>query len=255
METATDRFDALLRSGARRLTGHQRRLFMAEVATELCGANARQAEVRFGWGRETVAKGLNEARFGIRCLENFTARSRRRSEAKNPQLAADIRAIVEPHTQADPELKSSRRYTNLTAAEVRQALIAKGHAEESLPKERSFRNILNRMNYRLKRIQKGKPLKKTEDTDAIFANIKEVRKQVRDDPETLEISMDTKAKVGLGDYDLGGKNADELGRQGGASVGSRSSREREAGSLRHPHARQRSADASVRSKRNQRCLG
>jgi len=178
------------------------------VSTELCAANARQAEVRFGWGRETVAKGLNEARLGIRCLENFTARSRRRSEAKNPQLAADIRAIVEPHTQADPELKSSRRYTNLSAGEVRQALIAKGHAAAELPKERTLRDILNRMNYRLKRIQKGKPLKKTKDTDAIFANLKEVRNHVRNDPETLEISLDTKAKVGLGDYARGGKNPD-----------------------------------------------
>jgi hypothetical protein len=212
MEAGTDRFDALLRSGARRLKGHQRRLFMAEVATELCGASARQAEQRFGWGREAVAKGLHEARHGIRCLENFTARSRRRSEDKNPTLAADIRAIVEPHTQADPELKSSRRYTNLTAAEVREALIAKGYAAEALPKERSFRNILNRMNYRLKRIQKGKPLKKTKDTDAIFANVKAIRKQVRDDPETLEISIDTKAKVKVGDYALGGKKADDIRR-------------------------------------------
>ena len=40
-----------------------------------------------------------------------------------------------------------------------------------------MRDILNRMNYRLKRIQKGKPLKKTEETDAIFANVKEVREQ------------------------------------------------------------------------------
>jgi len=220
MESGTDRFDALLRSGARRLTGHQRRLFMAEVATELCAANARRAEERFGWGRETVEKGLNEASCGIRCLENFSGRGRRRSEAKNPQLAADIRAIVEPHTQADPELKSSRRYTNLTAAEVRQALIAKGHVEGDLPKERALRDILNRMNYRLKRIQKGKPLKKTPETDAIFAHVKEVRKQVRDDPETLEISMDTKAKVGLGDYARGGKNPDELGWNDGERLGS-----------------------------------
>jgi hypothetical protein len=220
METDTDRIDALLRSGARRLTGHQRRLFMAEVATELCAANARQAEVRFGWGRETVDKGLNEARLGIRCLESFSTRCRRRSEERNPALAADIRAIVEPHTQADPELKSSRRYTNLTAAEVRQALIAKGHAEEDLPKERALRDILNRMNYRLKRIQKGKPLKKTPETNAIFANIKEVRQQVRDDPETLEISMDTKAKLGLGDYARGGKNPDEVGRHDGERLGS-----------------------------------
>jgi Rhodopirellula transposase DDE domain len=208
MEGTADHVDALLRSGARRLTGYQRRLFQAEVAMELCGGSARLAERRFGWGRDTVEKGLHESHQGVRCLENFAARGRRRSEDKEPQLAADIRAIVEPHAYTDPELKSSRRYTNLSAAEVREALIAKGHAEAGLPSERTMRDILNRMNYRLKRIQKGKPLKKTKETDAIFANVKEVREQVRDDPETLEISMDTKAKVGLGDYARGGKNQD-----------------------------------------------
>jgi hypothetical protein len=43
-----------------------------------------------------------------------------------------------------------------------------------LPAERTLRDILNRRNYRLKRIQKGKPLKKTDATDAIFANVKQV---------------------------------------------------------------------------------
>ena len=208
MEGSTECLNALICSGARRLTGYQRRLFMAEVATELCGGSARQAERRFGWGRETVLKGLHETRHGMRCLENFVARGRLRSEEKNPQLAADIRAIVEPHTYADPELKSSRRYTNLSAAEVRQALTDKGHSEKELPSERTMRDILNRMNYRLKRIQKGKPLKKTEETDAIFAHLTEVRDQARNDSEVLEISMDTKAKVGLGDYARGGKNQD-----------------------------------------------
>ena len=145
-------FDTLICSGARRLTGYQRRLFMAEVTTELCKGSARQVERRFGWGRETVLKGLHESRQGIRCLENFAARGRLRSEEKDPQLAADIRAIVEPHTYADPQLKSSRRYTNLSAAEVREALIATGHPSEKLPSERTRRDILNRMNYRLKRI-------------------------------------------------------------------------------------------------------
>jgi hypothetical protein len=208
MDGTADHVDALLRSGARRLTGYQRRLFQAEVTTELCGGSARLAERRFGWGRDTVEKGLHESRRRIRCMENFAARGRLRSEAKDPQLAADIRAIVEPHAYADPELKSLRRYTNLSAAEVREALIAKGHAEAGLPRERTMRDILNRMNYRLKRIQKGKPLKKTKETDAIFANVKQVREQARNDPETLEISMDTKAKVGLGDYARGGKNQD-----------------------------------------------
>jgi hypothetical protein len=208
MDAAARPYDELIRSAARRLKGHDRRLFMAEVATRLCDGSARQAERRFGWGRDTVDTGLHEARGRVRCLENFAAKGRRRSEDRDPKLAADVRAIVEPHTQADPELKSSRRYTNLSAAEVRQALLEKGHAEGALPSVRTLRDVLNRMNYRLKRIRKGKPLKKTEDTDAIFANVRAVRREVRDDPQTLEISIDTKAKVAIGDYCRGGKNAD-----------------------------------------------
>ena len=77
-----------------------------------------------------------------------------------------------------------------------------------MPSERTMRDILNRMNYRLKRIQKGKPLKKTRETDAIFANVKQVREEARNDPDTLEISMDTKAKVSVGEYVRGGKNPD-----------------------------------------------
>jgi hypothetical protein len=219
MEDSVERYDALIRSGAKRLTGYQRRLFQAEVATALCGGCARQAERRFGWGRETVEKGLHELRHGVRCVENFAARGRRRSEEQDPRLADDIRAIVEPHAYADPGLKSARRYTNLSAAEVRAALIARGHAQEELPCERTMRDILNRMNYRLKRIQKGKPLKKTPETDAIFANVKRVRQEARDDPEALEISMDAKAKVALGDYVRGGKGADRLRRRSDQGLG------------------------------------
>jgi hypothetical protein len=208
MGDSVEALDALIRSGARRLTGYQRRSFQAEVAVELCSGNARQAERRFGWGRETVEKGLHERHTGLRCLEDFVARGRQRSEDKDPRLAAEIRAIVEPHTHADPELKSPRRYTNLSAAEVRAALIEKGYPRADLPSERTMRDILNRMNYRLKRLQKGKPLKKTQQTDAIFANVKAVREEVGNDPATLEISMDTKAKVALGDYVRGGKNPD-----------------------------------------------
>src|SRR5512143_1635551 len=150
MEDTVERLDALIRSGARRLTGYQRRSDMAEVATALCGGGARQAERRFGWGRETVEKGRHETRHGVRCLENFTACARRPSEPKDPRLADDIRVIVEPPTYAAPELKSPRRYTNLSAAEVREALFAKGYSREEGPAERTMRDILNRMNYRLK---------------------------------------------------------------------------------------------------------
>jgi len=208
MDESIERLEELIRSGARRLTGYQRRLFQAEVAITLCDGVARQAERRFGWGRDSGATGLDELRSGMRCRENFAARGRQRSEQKDPRLAAEIRAIVEPHTYPDPELKSTRQYTNLSAAEVRQALIDRGYPQQKVPSERTMRDVLNRMNYRLKRIQKGKPLKKTEATDAIFANVNRVREQARKEPETLEISMDAKAKVSLGDYVRGGKNQD-----------------------------------------------
>ena len=84
MEGSIECFNTLICSGARRLTGYQRRLFMAEVTTELCKGSARQAERRFGWGRETVLKGLHESRQGIRCLENFAVRGRLRSRREGP---------------------------------------------------------------------------------------------------------------------------------------------------------------------------
>jgi hypothetical protein len=206
MTASTEQYEGLIRKAAQRLKGHQRRLFQAEVTDTLCGGSPRAAEARFGWGREAVRTGQHEARSGLRCVEDFPAKGARTREEKDLPFAADVRALVEPHTQADPELKSSRRYTNLSAREVLAALkTQKGYADESLPSERSMRDILNRMGYRIRRIQKAKPLKKTQDTDAIFDNVEACRAQYEGDPETLEISIDTKAKVNEGDYSRGGK--------------------------------------------------
>jgi hypothetical protein len=202
-----DATDTLLVLAAKQLKGFERRKFLARCCRDLCDESPRKTEDRFGWGRQTIAKGLRELERNE--PEPSTAKGKRGRlpfEQKNPQLAIDIQLIVEPHTHSDPELKTSRQYTNLSAAEVLEALIEKGYAKNQLPAERTIRDILNRMNYRLKRIQKGKPLKKTENTDAIFANVHAARDQYRDDPETLEISLDTKAKVSLGEYVLGGKN-------------------------------------------------
>src|SRR5262245_4078856 len=219
MEGSANSSDALLRLAARRLTGHQRRLFLAEVTVRLCGGSARRAERRFHWDRQTVTKGLHELQQGTRFPDNFQARGRPRLEDKDPQLAQDIRELAEPHTHADPELKSTRRYANLSAEEMLTLLqTQKGYTKEALPRVRTMRDILNRLGYRLKRIQKAKPLKKTKQTDAIFANVRAVREEVRNDPETLELAMDTKAKVNEGDYARGGKNPDRRGRPDGTRV-------------------------------------
>ena len=214
--------DQLLMAAARALTGRERRVFQGRVCSALCDSNARRAEARFGWGRSNVNDGLVE--FASSADEPVDKSKkpcgRLPIEQQRPQLAIDVRLIVEPHTHSDPELKTSRQYTNLSAAEVREALRVKGYDESQLPCERTIRDILNRMNYRLKRIQKGKPLKKTKDTDAIFENVKAARMQYADDPETLEISVDTKAKVSLGEYSQGGENTDRQRRKRPQSVGS-----------------------------------
>ena len=201
--------DELLTLAAKQLRGSTRRIFLAQVCDTLCDGSPRKAEHRFGWGRETIEKGMVD-----RALSPEERASRPSSgnkgrvpwEKRDPQMAMDIRLIVEPHTQSDPELKSGRCYTNLSAAEVLAALQEKGYAPAQLPKERAMRDILNRMNYRLKRIQKGKPLKKIKDTDAIFDNVQSARNVAGKDPDTLEISIDTKTKVKLGEYSQGGKN-------------------------------------------------
>src|SRR6187455_802204 len=107
MAASAEVYEKLIRSAARRLKGHQRRLFQAEVANALCNGSPRAAERRFGFDRNAIAPGLHEAKTGIRCVEDFAARARPRVEVKDPQLAQDVRALVEPHTQADPEVKSA----------------------------------------------------------------------------------------------------------------------------------------------------
>src|SRR4051812_41535760 len=211
MDHPSPQYDSLIRSAAQRLKGHQRRLFQAEVAHALCGGSPRAAERRFGWGRDCVEKGLHEAGSGLRCVENFAAKGAVPREVKDPQLAADIRAVVEPRTQADPELKSSRRYTNLSAREVLEALKGqKGYRDDRLPKERTMRDILNRMGYRVKRIQEAKPPKKTKETEADVANVRPARREYSDHLESLESSSDTNGKVNEGDHSRGGKTPDRL---------------------------------------------
>ena len=105
--------DGLIRFSAKQVTGQQRRTFSALVCKQLCDGNVLKAEERFGWGREAVARGLKEE--SGQTIEKHTVHhSPLRSEVRNPQLAVDIRLIVEPHTHTDPELKTARLYSNLS---------------------------------------------------------------------------------------------------------------------------------------------
>lgn len=148
-------------SAARKLTGFARRQFQAEVALKYCQGKARQAEQLFGWGRAAVHTGLNELRSGIRCLDHFDARGRHRTEEQHPELVQQIQALLDPKSQADPQLKTPFAYTRITAKAVREHLLANAaDNDQPIPAERTLQTILNRLGYRRRRVRKTQPKKK-----------------------------------------------------------------------------------------------
>src|SRR5713101_2551918 len=156
----TEALAETIETASEKLTGFRRREFQAEMALKYCQGSPRRAERLFGWGRDAVRTGLNELRTGIRCAENFSARGRHKSELNHPALVAQIHALVEPESQADPKFQSPLAYTRLTAKAVQQHLAAHGRAPH-LPAERTVHDILNRLGYRLRRVRKTKPQKKS----------------------------------------------------------------------------------------------
>ncbi len=157
----TSTMSELLRDAGRKLTGFERRSFMALVTETLFGGSGRRAENHFGWSRRCVDLGLQERRSGIRCLENFSVRGIKKTEVKLPQLEADIRALMDPKSPADPQLRTALSYTRVTVKALRAALIAeKGWKEEQLPSMRTLGDVLNRLGYRLRAVAKTRPEKK-----------------------------------------------------------------------------------------------
>jgi hypothetical protein len=201
MEELTPKNIHTMKDAAHKLTGARRRALEAQVTLDYLGGSARMAETVFGWYRETVELGLNELRTGIECLGNFSARGRDKTEEIVPQLEEDIRSLAEPESQTDPKFQTTFKYTRITARALRQALIdKKGWKDEDLPCENTMGNILNRLGYRLRRVQKRKPIKRVKETNAIFDHVHQENEESDQREDSLRISIDTKAKVNVGEF-------------------------------------------------------
>ena len=130
----TNSLKSLVIETAQSLQGSARRLFMARTGKELGPSGQRRAERDLGWSRMTIRQGTHELTSGITCLDAFAARGRTRAEAQLPSLLSDINAIVDSQRQADPQFRTTRLYTRLTAAAVRRQLIAhKGDTADVWP--------------------------------------------------------------------------------------------------------------------------
>lgn len=150
-----------LQGTAESLHGVHRRLFMARTVLLLGTAGQRRPERELGWNRATIRKGTHELGSGIRCVDAFCLRGRKRAEEHLPNLLADIKAIVDAQCQTDPTFQTQRLYTRLTAAMVRQQLILhKGYTDEQLPTAETIRCKIHALGYRLRKVQKCRPKKR-----------------------------------------------------------------------------------------------
>jgi len=209
MKRLTSTMKEVILDASKRLFGFNRREYQAKITLKYFNGSARRAEREMGWSRKTVEKGLGEVKTGFKCLDNYKGRGNKRAEDKIHGLKEAIVVLAEPQTQADPAMKTSLTYTRITAKSMRKALIQdKGFNEYDLPSEATIGRILDRMGYNLKRVQKSKPIKKIPEVDEIFENTWEANRQSDDDPESLRISVDAKAKVNIGEFSRKGKSRD-----------------------------------------------
>jgi hypothetical protein len=139
-----------------------------------CEGTPLMAEAICGWGRQTVALGLAESRSGIICLGAQAACSgRKRWEEQQPQAAQALRQLADAHAPQDPTLRTSWTSTRLTAQAAVQALRAQGESAEPLPSPSPMAEVRNRLGYRVRRVVKATPQKKSKETDALFEHRKQ----------------------------------------------------------------------------------
>jgi hypothetical protein len=159
----TNSLKVLFMETATSLKGSARRLFMARTVKELGAGGQRRAARELGWGRMTIRKGMHELDSGFTCLDAFAARGRKRAEDHLPNLLTDMTAIVDSQSQADPQFRTNRLYTRLSAAEVRRQLLAhKGYSAEALPSVQTITTKLNALGYSPKKVAKSQPQKKSQ---------------------------------------------------------------------------------------------
>lgn len=158
----TDSIKTMLIETAKALKGSARRLFMARTVKELGAGGQQRAARELGWGRMTIRKGLRELDSGFLCLDAFALRGRKRAEDHRPNLLTDIHALVDRQSQTDPQFRTNRLYTRLTAAEVRRQLMThKGYTDAELPTAETIGAKLNLLGYYPQKVAKSRPQKKS----------------------------------------------------------------------------------------------
>ncbi len=160
----------------------------------------------FGLSRITIRKAIKIFENKVFYKKEIETRGRKKLIEKYSSLKEDITKVIENYLSTDPRFKTEKQYVNMTVKEIKKQLIETGKYQENSFSNSSLNNILNSMDYGLKKVQKTKLLKKIEETDAIFDNVNKKKEEGFKDNKMVMISIDTKDKVLLGPFSRNGKN-------------------------------------------------
>jgi hypothetical protein len=163
-ENMLDRPDAktidTIKDATLKLKGALRRAFQAQVVEDHCNGNLRHGTTIFGWSQPTLQRAFAERATGV-VIADQPRKGRTTFCEKLSNLQGDIRSLVDPNTQTHPTFENTFRYTRMTAKAVLEALVReKGYKKVDLPALSTVRELLGKMGYRLRRVQKTKPQKK-----------------------------------------------------------------------------------------------
>ena len=133
-------------------------------------------------------------------------RGRKKIITKYPKLENDIHSIMKNNTYTDSHFETEIQFCSLTINEVMNKLINFYKYPDNFISRSSLANLLNKLDYNLKKVKRNKPLKKIAQTDNIFKNVNKQKQEAMEDEETALISIDTKDKVLIGPYSRKGKS-------------------------------------------------
>ena len=168
IKNAFDTFLPVFEFGLQKLTGSERRIYLAQIAQRLGFGGMKIVCEHFRIDLKTLQKGIEEIESGNFLIDAFNKRGRKAIEIKLPNLLNDIKIIVDTESQTDPKFEDNRLFTRLTPENIKLQLQKMGYEPEDLPTNQTIYNKVNELGYSFSTIQKTKPIKKIAETDAIF---------------------------------------------------------------------------------------
>jgi len=185
------------------LTERGRRLFAANEAQQIGYGGVAAVQRATGIAESTIRRGLTELK-DLDRLAPPPGKQRRPGggpktvESKDPGLIPALRALIEPATRGDPE--SPLLWVSKSGVVLAAALQAAGHKVGRT----TTRRLLKDLGFTLQKTKKSLDGASHEDRDAQFEKINALAKGFQGRGQPV-ISVDTKKKELMGEYQNGGR--------------------------------------------------